>query len=137
MLHVASVERSIAFYRHLGFELVDVEGGQGCPLAWARMRTEDGSAIMFLCGEEGCAPVPDQQGIILVLYTPDLPALRRQLLAAGLPVPEIERPPRMPSGHIFFRDPDSYGVGVNHWSDTEHDAWLADLEKKRVAGRLP
>ena len=44
MLHVSEVERSIRFYRLTGFELVDVEGEEGYPLAWARMATADGSA---------------------------------------------------------------------------------------------
>ena len=136
MLHVGSVERSIAFYRLLGFDLVDVEGPQGC-LGWARMRTDDGSAIMFLLAEEGVRVDPEKQGILLALYTPDLPALRAQLITAGVHSPKIEHPPWMPSGHLFLRDPDGYGVGINHWSDTEHDAWLQDLEKKRAAGRIP
>ncbi|HSE47611.1 MAG TPA: VOC family protein [Terriglobales bacterium] len=136
MLHVGSVERSIAFYRLLGFELVDVEGPQGC-LGWARMRTDDGSAIMFLLAEEGVRVEPEKQGILLALYTPGLPALRAQLVAAGVRAPEIEHPPWMPSGHLFLRDPDGYGVGINHWSDAEHDAWLKLLDQKRAAGRIP
>lgn len=137
MLHVADVERSIRFYRLLGFELVDVEGAEGCPLAWARLRTEDGSAIMLLRGEEEHPLPPDQQGVFLVLYTPDLPRLREQLVAAGEKPTAIERPPWMPSGHILLRDPDGYAVGVNHWGDTEHGAWLQALEQKRAAGRIP
>jgi hypothetical protein len=40
MLHVASVERSIEFYKLLGFRLIDTEG---CgPLGWARMHCEIG-----------------------------------------------------------------------------------------------
>lgn len=137
MLHTASVERSIRFYRLLGFELVDVEGAEGCPFAWARMRTEDGSAIMFLLGEEGHAVEPEKQGVMLVLYAPALAQLREQLVAAGEKPCPIEHPPWMPSGHIFLRDPDGYGVGVNQWGDAEHEAWLKDLEKKRAAGVIP
>jgi catechol 2,3-dioxygenase-like lactoylglutathione lyase family enzyme len=137
MLHVADVERSLRFYQLLGFEAVDVEGAAGCPLAWARMRTEDGSALMFLCGEEGHRPDPEQQGILLVLYTAGLPALREQLVAAGVKPSPIEHPPWMPSGHIFLRDPDGYGVGINQWGDAEHEAWLKGLEEKRAAGRIP
>jgi len=51
MLDVADVDQSISFYQLLGFKLVDTEGADGCPLGWARMHTEDGSAIMFLRGE--------------------------------------------------------------------------------------
>jgi catechol 2,3-dioxygenase-like lactoylglutathione lyase family enzyme len=137
MLHVAEVERSIRFYRLLGFELVDVEGEARRPLGWARMATADGSAVMFLCGEAGHAVKPDLQGIMLVLYTADLPALREQLIAAGEKPSEIQRPPWMPSGHVVLRDPDGYGVGINHWGDAENEAWLEQLEIKRGAGLIP
>jgi catechol 2,3-dioxygenase-like lactoylglutathione lyase family enzyme len=137
LLHVAEVERSIRFYRLLGFELVDVEGEPGRPLAWARMSTADGSAIMFISGEAGHAVKPEEQGILLALYTPELATLRAQLLAAGEKPTEIERPPWMPSGHLMLQDPDGYGVGVNQWGDAEHEAWLAELAKKRAAGIVP
>jgi catechol 2,3-dioxygenase-like lactoylglutathione lyase family enzyme len=137
MLHVAEVERSIRFYRLLGFELVDVEGEKGCPLGWARMSTTDGSAIMLLLGEDEHAVKPNEQGIMLVLYTPELPAVREQLVAAGERPTEIERPPWMPSGHIMVRDPDGYAVGVNQWGDNEHNAWLEQLARKRADKIVP
>src|SRR5262245_33113709 len=136
MLHVAEVERSIHFYRLLGFELVDVEGEEGCPLGWARMATADGSAIMFLCGEAGHAVKPELQGVMLVMYAAELAALREQLVAAGEKPTEIERPPWMPSGHIMVRDPDGYAIGINLWGDAEHEAWLERLERKRAAGLI-
>ncbi len=136
MLHVAEVERSIRFYRRIGFDLVDVEGDDGC-LGWARMSTPDGSAIMLLRAEEEHAVKPELQGIMLALYTSQLLALREQLVAAGEKPTEIERPPWMPSGHIMVRDPDGYAVGINQWGDAEHDAWLAQLEKKRKVGIIP
>ena len=136
MLHVAEIERSIRFYRKLGFQLVDVEGGEGCPLGWARMNTADGSAIMLLRGEDEHPVKPELQGIMLVLYTAELPALREQLVAAGEKPTGIERPPWMPSGHIMLRDPDGHAVGINQWGDGEHEAWLAQLATKQAAGRL-
>jgi len=137
MLHVADVERSIRFYRLLGFELVDVQGEDGRPPAWARLSTADGSAIMLLEGEEGHRVKPELQGIVLVLYTAGIGALRDQLVAAGERPTEIERPPWMPSGHIMLRDPDGYSIGVNQWGDAEHQTWLEQLEKKRAAGLIP
>jgi catechol 2,3-dioxygenase-like lactoylglutathione lyase family enzyme len=134
LLHVTDVERSIRFYQRIGFHLVDSEGDAG-GLGWARMHTEDGSAIMFLCADEDVDA--RAQGIMLVLYTPDLPALREQLLEAGENPPAIEYPPWMPSGSLMLRDPDGYGVNIHHWSDKEHTAWLAQLEQKRAAGVLP
>ena len=135
MLHVRSVEASIAFYKLLGFSLIDVEGHD--PLAWARMHTEDGSAVMFLQAEEPENIDPEKQAIMLVLYTDDLPAFRAQMEANGVKMPAIEHPPWMPSGHILFRDPDGYRLAVNHWSDQEHQKWLQQIEEKRATGMLP
>ena len=117
MLHVADLPRSIAFYEKLGFELVDFEGERATPY-WARMHVE-GGAIMFLAAEEGETIHP----IMLYLYTPDLPALREHLVASGLNVPDIKRPPYMPSGELALRDPDGNYVLVGHWSKAEDDDW--------------
>jgi len=137
MLHAADIERSIRFYRLLGFELVDVGGEDGGPIGWARMGTADGSAIMFLRGEDEHPVQPELQGIMLVLYTSELPALREQLVAAGERPSEIERPPWMPSGHVGLRDPDGYAISINQWGEAEQTAWLEQLERKRAAGLLP
>src|SRR5262245_58640355 len=137
MLYVTDVERSIRFYRRIGFELVDVEAENGCPPSWARLGTADGSAIMLLGGADEGGMKPDQQGVTLVLYTAELAALREQLIASGEEPSEIERPAWMPSGHILLRDPDGYAVGINQWGDDEHEAWLKQLEKKRAQGILP
>ena len=134
-LHVKDIARSIKFYSLLGFELTDIEGDPACPF-WARMHAEGGD-IMFLLAEEEHPADPHRQGIFLYLYTPDLPALREHLLASGVKVSKINRPPYMPSGEISVPDPDGYGVFVGHWSDTEHEAWLKSLEAKRKAGHLP
>jgi catechol 2,3-dioxygenase-like lactoylglutathione lyase family enzyme len=133
MLHVADVRRSIHFYELLGFELIDTEGDPTCP-GWARMHCE-GGALMFLQAEEPLDP--SRPSIFLVLYAPDLPALREYLLANGIPVPPINFPAYMPSGNISLRDPDNNIVEINHWSDKEHDAWLKNLERKKKSGALP
>ena len=127
MLHVADVARSIAFYERLGFETVNTEG-EADRLFWARLHCE-GGAIMLLEAEE---PVdPSVQSILLYMYTPDLAALREQLLAAGVAVPPIHHPEYMPSGEICLEDPDGYTVLVAHWGDAEHSAWLERIGKQR------
>ena len=77
---------------------------------------------MFLRAEhpvDKCA-----QAVLFYLYTPDLAALRRQLVAAGTKVSEITRPLYMPSGEMRLEDPDGYTILVAHWGDAEHEAWL-------------
>jgi catechol 2,3-dioxygenase-like lactoylglutathione lyase family enzyme len=157
MLHVKDVARSIHFYSLIGFTLTDIEGEPEHP-GWARMTsTKDDSAIMFLGEEERSQeegsqaegskkeespehrhfPDPDAQGILLAMYTPDLPALREHLVANGIPAPPISYPDYMPSGSLFLRDPDGYAVNIHHWSKKEDEHWHRRLAEKRAKGILP
>jgi hypothetical protein len=126
MLHVAEIERSIRFYELLGFVTVDTDRCK--PLGWARMHC-DGGAVMFLRAEEPLDPV--RVTTMLYMYTADLVALREQLLAAGIKVPPIKRPPYMPSGEIQMPDPDGYSVLVAHWGKSEQEAWEKRIEVKK------
>ena len=83
---------------------------------------------MFLLAEE--PHDPRAQSILLCLYTPDLPALREQILAAGLSPSPITHPEYMPSGEMRLDDPDGYVVLINHWSDREHEAWEAGRKRR-------
>ena len=123
MFHVKSIEDSLNFYELLGFKTIDTDKCGDEPLGWARMHCE-GGAIMFLRAEDDVVIDPGKQGVMLVMYTPDLPALREKLLANNVRVSAIERPPYMPSGRVCLRDPDGYFISVNHWGDKEHTAWL-------------
>ena len=125
MLHVAEIERSIRFYELLGFVTVDTDRCK--PLGWARMHC-DGGAVMFLRAEEPLDPV--RVTTMLYMYTPDLVALREQLLAAGIKVPPIKYPGYMPSGEIQMPDPDGYPVLVAHWGKAEQNAWEARIGEK-------
>jgi Glyoxalase/Bleomycin resistance protein/Dioxygenase superfamily len=133
MLHVSDVARSIRFYELLGFETIDCEGPANCP-GWARMHCE-GGAVMFLLAEHPANA--SAQAVPLVLYTPDLPALREHLLANGIDAPPINYPEYMPSGEITIKDPHGYTVGINHWPEAVHQEWLKDIERKRKSGLLP
>ena len=126
MLHVTEIERSIRFYELLGFVTVDTDRCK--PLGWARLHC-DGGAVMFLRAEEPLDPV--RVTTMLYMYTPDLVALREQLLAAGIKVPPIKRPPYMPSGEIQMPDPDGYSVLVAHWGKSEQEAWEKRIEVKK------
>ena len=90
MAHVRSVERSVAFYRLLGFE----EGnrhtpeGQAEPV-WAWLRS--GRAQLMLAA--ATEPVePEKQAVLFYLYCDDVAAFREQLLQAGVearPIPHV------------------------------------------------
>jgi catechol 2,3-dioxygenase-like lactoylglutathione lyase family enzyme len=132
MLHAAEVERSIEFYEKLGFTVIDTDRGK--PLGWARLHCE-GGAVMFLRGEEPLeAPV---RGLLLCMYTPDLPALREQLLAAAIKVPPIRYPEYMPSGEVQFDDPDGYSIVISHWGKAEQEAWEARIGPAGIRRRDP
>lgn len=133
MLHVADVERAIDFYRKLGFELIDVQPSTS-PFGWARMHCE-GGALMFLRAEEDAAP--PRGGVLLYLYTPDLPGLREQLLAAGVEASAIEYPEYMASGEMCVADLDGNTILVGHWGDAEQQTWDRDRALKREAGVIP
>jgi catechol 2,3-dioxygenase-like lactoylglutathione lyase family enzyme len=120
-LPVKSVEDSIRFYRKLGFELVDTDRGD--PICWARMHCE-GGALMFFRG----VPPGKRTPLMMAMYTPDLPALREQLLSAGLEVSPISYPDYTPSGEMELTDPDGNQITVIHWSDAEHSEWLERIK---------
>lgn len=129
MLHVQDVRRSIQFYEQLGFELIDDDGCE--PIMWARMHC-NGGAVMFL-GAEADNPNPPHRPdrFMLIMYTPDLPALRAQLLAAGIAPKEISHPPYAKQGNMVVIDPDRYHLEIVHWSKTEDDAWEKHLEERK------
>jgi hypothetical protein len=121
LLHASSIENSILFYERLGFEMMDNDRLN--PLGWARMHCV-GGAIMLLRAEHH-ADLAEPN--LLYLYTEDLPALRRQLIAEGVDVAQIKYPPYMPSGEITLRDPDGTQIFIGHWSQKENDAWIAHI----------
>ena len=83
---------------------------------------------MFLLAEE---PVDaSRQPFFLYLYTDELPALREHLLANGVKVSEIHRPPYMASGEISVPDPDGYRVFVGQWGTAEHQRWERERRER-------
>ncbi len=125
MLHVADIRRSLRFYEWLGFETIDTRGPADC-LGWARANCE-GGGLMFLAQEPG-HPAPP--ALMLVMYTPELPALRQHLLDHGLEVSEIRYPEYMPSGEISLRDPDGNFLFVNQWGKAEQEKWEQHLAER-------
>lgn len=111
MLHVSDMERSIAFYQHLGLEVGNREPKIG-PLHWCWLYApkaadwKRGPNIMLATSE--CAINAEQQQALFYLYAADLVALRHQLLTHGLKPGEIKYPAYLPKGEFQLRDPDDY-----------------------------
>jgi hypothetical protein len=105
---VPDVERSVAFYQHLGFVLGD-SAQYGGHLSWAAL-SSDTAEIMFEGTNETIEP--DRQGVLFYLYSPDLASLRDHLVAAGIDTGEIEDGTPGPTEEMRVIDPDGYTLMI-------------------------
>ena len=103
-VHVEDVERSTAFYNHLGFIVASVYKWGGSPV-WAHLSSE-GAELMVTTDGESIDPAA--QGVLFYLYADDLAALRTQLLADGIHVGEIVDGTPGPRQEMRLTDPDGY-----------------------------
>ncbi len=104
--HVASVERSIAFYADLGFTVAStvVPPGQSVPV-WGWLESEKANLMVGLAD----GPVdPSQQAILFYLYFNDIKQTRAALVSCGHAPGEIAYPFYMPGGECRLEDPDGY-----------------------------
>ena len=107
-VHVEDVERSIAFYHHLGFIVASVYKYKGRPV-WAALLSE-GAELMVTT--DGDSIDPNGQGVLFYLYSSDLAALREQMLADGIDVGEIADGTPGPRQEMRLTDPDGYVLMV-------------------------
>ena len=107
-VHVEDVERSIAFYYHLGFIVASVYKYRGRPV-WAELRS-GGAELMV--STDGDSIDPADQGVLFYLYTSNLSGLREQILAAGIDVGEIVDGTPGPRQEMRLTDPDGYVLMV-------------------------
>jgi len=118
--HVTNVDRSVAFYERLGFEMLHEATAHGRRM-WAFL--ERGDARLMVAAADGAFD-PDAQGIIFYLYTRDLDALRARLVAGGVDAGEVTTGGPGPDRQLEVTDPDGYVL------------MLAEIEGERV-GVLP
>ena len=108
IVRVRDVERSIDFYRRIGFVMRNKLESDG-HVAWAWL--DSGKAYLMLSRSQD-AMIPGARDVILYLYSPNLVAYRDELAADGIKVGSIEYPPYMPKGEFGIEDPDGYCVLV-------------------------
>jgi catechol 2,3-dioxygenase-like lactoylglutathione lyase family enzyme len=118
--HVTDVNRSVAFYERLGFEMLHEAVADGRRI-WAFL--ERGDARLMVAEADGAFD-PHAQGIIFYVYTRDLDALRARLVAGGVHAGEITTGGPGPDRQLEVTDPDGYVLV------------LAEIEGERV-GVLP
>ena len=115
MIRVADLERSAKFYQLLGFEIGNYVPREAPPMHWAWLYQPEapnwktGADLMLVRSEE---KPPHELPVVLYLYTPDLVALRQQLIEGGLTVGAITYPWYLPNGEFELHDPDGYTVMV-------------------------
>src|SRR4026209_1224866 len=89
MISVADVERSIAFYRHLGFEVANTFACEGeTKPSWAWIRA--GEAQLMLAASPDL--IPGKRTVLFYVYTEDVAAARVSLAAENLNPGEITTP---------------------------------------------
>ena len=106
--HVADLERSIAFYRQLGFSLAGDWESEGRRV-WAHLRSGD---AQLMIAQASAPVVPDQQAVLFYCYADDVKRLRQQLQSAGIACGDVTYPDYMSEGEIRTVDPDGYVVLV-------------------------
>ncbi len=112
MVFVADVERSIEFYRRLGFEVGNTFAADDAPKpTWAWLQSGDAQLMLAAASHP---VVADQQRVLFYIYTDDVTAARASLDEAGLGPGEITTPFYAPRGEFRLVDPDGYVVMITH-----------------------
>jgi hypothetical protein len=111
-VHVTDVERSIAWYRHLGFVVTEIFTPAG-QLNWANLVSGDAELML----QRAFSSLTDRGAIVLWLYSHDLAALRDQLVAAGVSAGAIVDGTPGPRHQMELIDPDGYTVMVAQIED--------------------
>jgi catechol 2,3-dioxygenase-like lactoylglutathione lyase family enzyme len=115
MIHVADMDRSVAFYRQLGFEVGNYVPRVG-PMHWAWLyapKVADwrrGPNLMLVRSD--CAVDGHASEVLFYLYASDLQTLRTSLVGQGVNATEITYPDYLPDGECRVADPDGYTLMI-------------------------
>jgi catechol 2,3-dioxygenase-like lactoylglutathione lyase family enzyme len=114
-VHVHDVERSIAFYARLGFQVRDTYRF-GERLDWAFLQAGQGRLMLA----HADAPIaPDHRAVLFYLYARDLFGLRDRLVAASVDAGEIRDGTPGPKMEMRLEDPDGYVLMIAQSEDEQ------------------
>ena len=112
MASVADVERSIAFYHHLGFEVGNTFAPDGATKpSWAWLQSGDAQLMLSAASDP---VVAKQHTVLFYVYTDDVAAARESLVEASLNPGAITTPFYAARGELQLIDPDGYVVMITH-----------------------
>jgi predicted enzyme related to lactoylglutathione lyase len=112
LAYVADVERSIAFYARLGFEVGNTFVPEGATRpSWAALERRD-AQLMVAQAEDPI--VPERQQVWFYLYYDDIDAEHARLAAEGAAPGPMTYPFYSPKGEFRLVDPDGYVVMLTH-----------------------
>jgi catechol 2,3-dioxygenase-like lactoylglutathione lyase family enzyme len=110
MISVMDVERSVEFYKRLGFAVGNRVPRDG-NMNWAWLYAPNapnwrrGPNLMLSRSERLDSSV---RGVLFYFYASDLVGLREQLVTAGVNPGPIEYPDYLPKGEFAIQDPDGH-----------------------------
>ena len=111
MISVTDIERSIEFYRHLGFEVGDTFQPEGATKpSWAWLHSGQAQLMLSAATE----PVVNKHSVLFYAHTEDVDAAYASLVEANLNPGAIAKPFYAPRGEFKTVDPDGYVVMVTH-----------------------
>ena len=106
---VANVQRSVGFYRKLGFEIANSHPSGSPDPIWVWLNA-GGANLMLHHSDE--AFLASQQAIFFYLYVEDVAGFRHTIIATGIDASLLTHPFYMPSGEFSVYDPDGYMVMI-------------------------
>ena len=113
LAQVADVERSIAFYRKLGFALRNTYQPGGAPApTWAWLESGGGAQLMLAKTEQLLEP--GREGVLFYLYCDDVAAAWDALRGSGVETGPITHPFYSPKGEFRVVDADGYALLIAH-----------------------
>jgi catechol 2,3-dioxygenase-like lactoylglutathione lyase family enzyme len=110
MAHVEDIAASLAFYRMLGFEVVNSVTPDGAPVpTWALLRSGRAKIMLAKASEPVIA---EQQAVLFYAYSADVQATYSALESKGLKPAPIAKPFYNPGGEFRVTDPDGYVIYI-------------------------